>query len=90
MTRRRLAFAPCACRPLKRSSMLSCAYCLRGAPTLVAACGHAFHVRCLRGWLDRSSCCPVCRTRVDDPRKWLYWKDAWGRVCVRGDWDIML
>jgi len=27
-------------------------------------CGHAFHVRCLRSWLERQQACPICRAPV--------------------------
>ena len=28
------------------------------------ACGHAFHARCLRSWLERQQSCPTCRAPV--------------------------
>jgi len=27
-------------------------------------CGHAFHVHCLRSWLERQKSCPTCRTDI--------------------------
>jgi len=30
----------------------------------VLPCGHAFHVRCLRSWLERQQACPICRAPV--------------------------
>lgn len=27
----------------------------------VLACGHCFHVDCIKSWLARSRCCPLCR-----------------------------
>jgi hypothetical protein len=31
------------------------------------ACGHVFHLHCLRSWLERSQSCPTCRTPVFRP-----------------------
>ncbi|KAK2079725.1 hypothetical protein QBZ16_002120 [Prototheca wickerhamii] len=32
------------------------------------ACGHVFHVHCLRSWLERQQLCPICRAPVVEPR----------------------
>ncbi|XP_067630003.1 E3 ubiquitin-protein ligase TRAIP [Eurosta solidaginis] len=29
-------------------------------------CGHMFHIRCLKKWMERSKSCPQCRTRCTD------------------------
>ncbi|KAH9251991.1 hypothetical protein BASA81_010085 [Batrachochytrium salamandrivorans] len=29
-------------------------------------CGHVFHLRCLRSWLERQQACPTCRQSVID------------------------
>jgi hypothetical protein len=29
-------------------------------------CGHIFHIRCLKSWLERQQACPTCRTSVLD------------------------
>mmetsp|Transcript_155609 Transcript_155609/g.290422 ORF Transcript_155609/g.290422 Transcript_155609/m.290422 type:complete len:226 (-) Transcript_155609:94-771(-) len=54
----------------------SCAVCLTdfadGEELRRASCagGHAFHPKCLRGWLERSNdTCPVCRGKADDSRR---------------------
>lgn len=31
-------------------------------------CGHFFHLRCLRSWLERQQACPTCRKSVIQPR----------------------
>ena len=36
----------------------------RSPTSKVLRCGHAFHVRCLRSWLERQQACPICRAPV--------------------------
>lgn len=36
----------------------------------VKACGHDFHVACIRKWLSLKNICPICKaTAVDDNMK---------------------
>lgn len=37
---------------------------LRGNVPKKLSCGHMFHLRCLRSWLERQQCCPTCRRSV--------------------------
>lgn len=36
-------------------------------PKRLPACGHVFHLHCLRSWLERQQACPICRAPVVDP-----------------------
>ncbi|KAJ3212680.1 E3 ubiquitin-protein ligase hrd1 [Entophlyctis luteolus] len=39
----------------------------RNAVPKKLACGHIFHMNCLRSWLERQQSCPTCRRSVLDP-----------------------
>lgn len=46
----------------------ACAVCLNemlGQAGLYTPCGHCFHVRCIRRWLERHETCPLCRAIID-------------------------
>ncbi len=51
---KRVKYSPCDCcvcmEPIKRRFMLPC--------------GHAFHRKCIRKWLQENNTCPVCRANV--------------------------
>lgn len=48
----------------------SCAICLEGYQQGELLnrlrCGHFFHVRCLTGWMQRATQCPLCRAQCGD------------------------
>jgi hypothetical protein len=51
------------------SSVEECAVCisvLRDGETVrrLPACGHAFHARCINGWLRGHATCPICRAGI--------------------------
>ncbi|EER90228.1 putative RING-H2 finger protein ATL37 [Sorghum bicolor] len=55
--------------PSSWSSVEECAVCisvLRDGETVrrLTACGHAFHARCINGWLRGHATCPICRAGI--------------------------
>ncbi|XP_066374408.1 RING-H2 finger protein ATL39-like [Miscanthus floridulus] len=55
--------------PSSSSSAEECAVCisvLRDGETVrrLPACGHAFHARCINGWLRGHATCPICRAGI--------------------------
>eukprot|EP00927_Polykrikos_kofoidii_P007050 TRINITY_DN12880_c0_g3_i1.p1 TRINITY_DN12880_c0_g3~~TRINITY_DN12880_c0_g3_i1.p1 ORF type:complete len:571 (+),score=101.98 TRINITY_DN12880_c0_g3_i1:31-1713(+) len=50
----------------------SCVFCIEpllGSATVLAVCGHIYHLRCLR--MSASDTCPTCRGSIDKPRERL-------------------
>lgn len=35
-------------------------------PSVIKACGHAFHYECIKMWLKTSKTCPICRNATLD------------------------
>ncbi|KAH9263668.1 hypothetical protein BASA83_012938 [Batrachochytrium salamandrivorans] len=42
------------------------AHCINPNTPKRLPCGHVFHFRCLRSWLERQQACPTCRQSVMD------------------------
>ncbi|KAK3130570.1 hypothetical protein QOZ80_6BG0495230 [Eleusine coracana subsp. coracana] len=65
------AFAYCA---RDRSGEHECAVCLGAVREgemvrRLPACLHVYHVECIDRWLATHRTCPVCRSKLDHPRK---------------------
>lgn len=49
--------------PRLESTCVICLCRLFGVPQLLE-CGHLFHPKCIRKWVRKKQCCPVCRQPV--------------------------
>lgn len=49
--------------PRLDSTCVICLCRLFGVPQ-VLECGHSFHSKCIRKWVRKKKCCPVCRRNL--------------------------
>jgi hypothetical protein len=61
---------PICMEPLELAAVVSlpCDARVSRAPPSAHRSGHAFHWRCVRAWLGKCSCCPVCRQPIRLPQ----------------------